>query len=126
MTKAPYYPGRYDLIENFAENFTTANENNKESVFELQYSSDGELTWGNESGINLGNSLPTFVGPVAAGGWAFASGYLCWYKYTFPSIAMAAPFSIRPFSSPERVTGILLFIAFFKSSSACFQICLNL
>ena len=32
--------------------------------------SDGELTWGNESGINLGNSLPTFVGPVAAGGWA--------------------------------------------------------
>lgn len=62
LTKAPYYPGRYDLIENFAENFTTANENNKESVFELQYSSDGELTWGNESGINLGNSLPTFVG----------------------------------------------------------------
>ncbi|MER8077808.1 hypothetical protein, partial [Acinetobacter pittii] len=53
LTKAPYYPGRYDLIENFAENFTTANENNKESVFELQYSSDGELTWGNESGINL-------------------------------------------------------------------------
>lgn len=36
----------------------------------MQYSSDGELTWGNESGINLGNSLPTFVGPVAAGGWA--------------------------------------------------------
>lgn len=68
--KAPYYPGRYDLMENFAENFTTANENNKESVFELQYSSDGELTWGNESGINLGNSLPTFVGPVAASGWA--------------------------------------------------------
>ena len=21
LTKAPYYPGRYDLIENFAENF---------------------------------------------------------------------------------------------------------
>lgn len=71
LTKAHYYPGRYDLIENFAENFTTANENNKESVFELQYSSDGELTWGNESGINLGNSLPTFVGPgCRPGGWA--------------------------------------------------------
>ena len=70
LMSAPYYPGRYDLIENFAENFTTANENNKESVFELQYSSDGELTWGNESGISLGNSLPQFVGPVAGGGWA--------------------------------------------------------
>lgn len=70
LMNAPYYLGRYDLIENFAENFTTANENNKESVFELQYSSDGELTWGNESGISLGNSLPQFVGPVAGGGWA--------------------------------------------------------
>lgn len=70
LMNAPYYTGRYNLIENFAENFTTAKENNEESVFELQYSSDGELTWGNESGISLGNSLPQFVGPVAGGGWA--------------------------------------------------------
>ena len=40
LMNAPYYPGRYNLIENFAENFTTAKENNEESVFELQYSSD--------------------------------------------------------------------------------------
>ena len=26
---APYYPGRYNLIENFAENFTTAKEKMK-------------------------------------------------------------------------------------------------
>ena len=57
-------------MENFAENFTPAKENNAESVFELQYSSDGELTWGNESGINLGSSLPQFIGPVGGGGWA--------------------------------------------------------
>ena len=62
LMNAPYYPGRYNLIENFAENFTTAKENNEESVFELQYSSDGELTWGNESGISLGNSLPSVCG----------------------------------------------------------------
>lgn len=61
---------RYQLMANFADNFTTANENNAESVFELQYSSDGDLTWGNESGINLGNSIPQFVGPAKAGGWA--------------------------------------------------------
>lgn len=70
LMNAPYYPGRYQLMENFAENFTPEKENNTESVFELQYSSDGELTWGNESGINLGSSLPQFVGPVAGGGWA--------------------------------------------------------
>lgn len=61
---------RYKLMENFVDNFTTANENNAESVFELQYSSDGDMSWGNESGINLGSSLAQFVGPAKSGGWA--------------------------------------------------------
>lgn len=69
---------RYQLMENFADNFTTAKENNAESVFELQYSSDGDLSWGNESGINLGSSMAQFVGPAASGGWAklMPSAYL--------------------------------------------------
>lgn len=69
---------RYQLMEDFADNFTTAKENNAESVFELQYSSDGDLTWGNESGINLGSSLSQFVGPAISGGWAklMPSAYL--------------------------------------------------
>lgn len=71
LIDSSYGPGkRYQLMENFADNFTPANENNAESVFELQYSSDGDLTWGNESGINLGSSLPQFVGPAKSGGWA--------------------------------------------------------
>lgn len=61
---------RYRLMENFVDNFTTANENNAESVFELQYSSDGDMTWGNESGVNMGSSLAQFVGPAKSGGWA--------------------------------------------------------
>lgn len=61
---------RYKLMENFADNFTTAKENNTESVFELQYSSDGDLSWGNESGINQGSSLAQFIGPSSSGGWA--------------------------------------------------------
>jgi len=61
---------RYQLMENFADNFTPAKENNAESVFELQYSSDGDLSWGNESGINLGSSLAQFIGPAVSGGWA--------------------------------------------------------
>ena len=64
-------PGkRYRLMENFVDNFTTANENNAESVFELQYSSDGDMSWGNEGGISLGSSLAQFVGPAKSGGWA--------------------------------------------------------
>lgn len=71
LIDSSYGPGkRYQLMENFAENFTSLKKNNAESVFELQYSSDGNLTWGNESGINLGNSLPQFVGPAVSGGWA--------------------------------------------------------
>lgn len=90
LLKAPYYPGRYDLMENFAENFTTAKENNEESVFELQYSSDGDLTWGNESGINLGSSIPQFIGPVVAGGWAKL---------------MPSAFAVGSFMSEERPAG---------------------
>lgn len=61
---------RYQLMENFADNFTTAKENNAESVFELQYGSDGDGTWGNESGINMGSSLQQYIGPALSGGWA--------------------------------------------------------
>lgn len=61
---------RYRLMENFAHNFTTEFENNAESLFELQYSSDGNSSWDNESGINLGSSLAQFIGPAISGGWA--------------------------------------------------------
>lgn len=61
---------RYRLMENFAENFTTAKENNSESVFELQYSSDGDLSWGNESSTSMGSSMAQFIGPAKSGGWA--------------------------------------------------------
>lgn len=67
LLSAPY---TYGLMENFADNFTNQYENNKESLFELQYSSDGSDTWGNEDGIKLGSSIPQFIGPVASNGWA--------------------------------------------------------
>lgn len=90
-----YGPGqRYQLMENFADNFTTAHENNAESVFELQYSSDGDLTWGNESGINLGSSLAQFLGPAISGGWA----------KLMPSAFIVSEFTkeIRPTINGER------------------------
>ena len=70
LMQAPYYPGKYGLMEDFSDNFIASTEFNKESVFELSYSSDGDGTWGNESGINLGSSLAQFLGPRdVAGGW---------------------------------------------------------
>ncbi|NDV67321.1 RagB/SusD family nutrient uptake outer membrane protein [Dysgonomonas sp. 25] len=67
LLSAPY---TYGLMANYADNFTNVYENNKESLFELQYSSDGSDTWGNEDGIKLGSSIPQFIGPVASNGWA--------------------------------------------------------
>lgn len=71
LIESSYGPGkRYQLMDNFADNFTTARENNAESVFELQYAGDGELSWGNEGGISMGSSMAQFVGPAVSGGWA--------------------------------------------------------
>lgn len=69
-------PYQYDLMEDYADNFRTHNTNgvdvefNKESLFELSYSEIGDYTWWNESGDRMGSSIPQFIGPVAAGGWA--------------------------------------------------------
>lgn len=87
LMEEPYYPGRYALMENFADNFTPAKENNAESVFELQYSSDGELSWGNEGGISLGNSIPQFIGPLG------------WMKL------MPSSFLVGEFAREERPSG---------------------
>ncbi|MDR0743859.1 MAG: RagB/SusD family nutrient uptake outer membrane protein [Tannerella sp.] len=67
LLSAPY---TYELMENYADNFTNKYENNKESLFELQYGPDGNGSWGNEDGVNMGSSIPQFIGPVASNGWA--------------------------------------------------------
>ncbi|MEO1448839.1 MAG: RagB/SusD family nutrient uptake outer membrane protein, partial [Bacteroidota bacterium] len=38
--------GRYELMANYADNFTEAAENNKESLFEIQLVADGNGAWG--------------------------------------------------------------------------------
>lgn len=67
LLNAPY---SYELIDNFEKNFTNEEELNKESIFELAYSPDGDYSWSNESGICLGCYIPQFIGPVKSGGWA--------------------------------------------------------
>lgn len=67
LLKSPY---TYDLVDDYASNFVNTSEFNKESIWELQYSSDGQESWWNEVGVSLGSSIPQFIGPVASGGWA--------------------------------------------------------
>jgi SusD family. len=67
LLSAPY---SYELVDDFAKNFTNEEEFNKESVYEIAYSPDGEYSWSNESGICLGCYIPQFIGPVKSGGWA--------------------------------------------------------
>lgn len=41
--------GRYELMANYADNFTEAAENNKESLFEIQLVADGNGAWGSDA-----------------------------------------------------------------------------
>jgi hypothetical protein len=49
----------YDLVPNYKDNFTTANENNKESIFEVQFSRDAggkDLGWGGAPATGWGKT----------------------------------------------------------------------
>lgn len=63
----------YSLNANYADNFNTATENSKESLFEVQFVSDAGMGfWNNE---NQSSWLSTFTGPrgsnFVAGGWGW-------------------------------------------------------
>lgn len=70
--------GQYDLVDNYEFNFTVAGENNKESVFELQYM---EVPWGDYgdgNGGHFGYTIGSFTqilirsrSSQIGGGWGF-------------------------------------------------------
>lgn len=54
----------YSLVSNYSDNFTSLNENNKESLFEVQYA------YGTQSGISLGCQRAKFLGiPLDGCAW---------------------------------------------------------
>lgn len=56
--------GIYDLVANYDDNFTATNENNKESLFEVQFA------YGTQSGISLGSQRAKFLGiPLDGAAW---------------------------------------------------------
>ncbi|WP_212005029.1 RagB/SusD family nutrient uptake outer membrane protein [Chitinophaga sp. HK235] len=86
LSKAPY---AYGLVDNFEDNFTDANEFNKESIFEWVSAPLGNPygPWGAETTNSpMYNYIPQFIGPPAGGGW---------FKY-LPSNYLVAQFVKEP------------------------------
>lgn len=63
----------YQLVANYADNFTLAGENGKESVFEIQYMADPTSDFGNGNGFTRGTYSVTLTRSRASkfGGWGF-------------------------------------------------------
>ena len=59
--------GRYDLIADYEENFRHTNENNIESVFEIQFSDANKTGEGNGPNSNMGNNRGQFFAPRGIG-----------------------------------------------------------
>ena len=59
--------GKYDLVENFQDNFTHTNENNIESVFEIQFSDVNKGGDADDPNQNMGNHRPQFFAPRSIG-----------------------------------------------------------
>ena len=65
--------GEYSLVPNYADNFTLAGENGKESVFEIQYMADPTSDYGDGDGFTRGTFTVILTRSRAskAGGWGF-------------------------------------------------------
>lgn len=56
--------GIYSLVDNYADNFSSFTENNTESVFEIQFTSDENRGWGGDrAGIGRTNSFTPDIAP---------------------------------------------------------------
>lgn len=58
---------KYGLMANFRDNFTHLNENNKESVFEIQFSDANKGGEGDDPNQNMGTHRPQFFAPRGIG-----------------------------------------------------------
>ncbi|NJB82703.1 RagB/SusD family nutrient uptake outer membrane protein [Wenyingzhuangia aestuarii] len=67
-SKAPY---SYDLLSNYEDNFLKEHDNNKESLFEIQFQNVGGTNIGQTENANesQGNVNGQFFAPAEVGGW---------------------------------------------------------
>jgi hypothetical protein len=59
--------GKYSLVPNYLDNFTIANENNSESLFEVQFASVNQGGGQDVAGASEGFERPQFFGPPGIG-----------------------------------------------------------
>jgi hypothetical protein len=59
--------GNYGLVENYEDNFTHINENNRESVFEIQFSDVNKGGDGEDPNANMGTNRTQFFAPRGIG-----------------------------------------------------------
>lgn len=59
--------GYYKLVDNFQDNFTHLNENNTESVFEIQFSDANKGADGDNTNASMGNTRAQFFAPRSIG-----------------------------------------------------------
>ena len=59
--------GLYGLIDNWVDNFTDLNENNKESVFEIQFDDKNKGDTGNNASMATGFQRTQFYAPSGIG-----------------------------------------------------------
>lgn len=87
---------KYDLMENYEDNFRDDHEFNKESIWEINYENFGDEgdSWGSNIGANqyMGNVLAHYFGPQLPDGGG-------WYKM------QPSPWLIKEFISEPRAEG---------------------
>lgn len=59
--------GYYDLVNNYQDNFRAENENNRESVFEIQFSDANKTGEGDGPSANMGSNRSQFFAPRSIG-----------------------------------------------------------
>ncbi len=79
--------GMYSLVPEYLDNFQNENENNEESIFEIQFS---DVSWGdwpdyNSPNAPLGNKWPQYVAPRDVGGHSDGQPGL-WYVNEFTDL----------------------------------------
>ena len=57
----------YDLVPNYADNFSPTTENNKESILEIQFKAQQSVTDEDDPNSNMGNQLEPFFAPSPPG-----------------------------------------------------------
>lgn len=96
---------KYDLMDNFHQNFRVTSENNKETVFAIQYSyGDGANTNGNyDNSLNYPHS-PTTPGAGCCGFFQPSQSLVNSYQTTATGLPLLGSFNNSEVTSDENVT----------------------